>query len=254
MPKFFVKEDQINLTTNEIVLDTESSKHISKVLRQKVGDEIEVSNGNMLDYVCKILNISDVVTLKIITSKVSVCEFPFYINLYQGLAKGDKMDTIIQKTTELGVTNIIPIDTNYAVVKLSGDDKVNKKIDRWNKIALEAAKQSERGITPNVLVPLSLKDAIKRCNENHELAIVCYEREDNYTLKKFFEDKKLKKLISTKDFAISFFIGPEGGFAPEEIELFKQNNIELVSLGNRILRTETASLCFLSMLQYEIFD
>ena len=253
MPKFFIKEEQIDLVKKQIVLDAESSKHISKVLRQKVGDEIEISNGNMLDYICKISDISNVVTLDIISTKQSSSEFDFCVNLYQGIAKGDKMDTIIQKTTELGITNIIPIDTKFTVVKLSGDDKISKKIDRWNKIAHEAAKQSERGIMPNITNPMTLKKAIETCKTNNDLAVVCYEREDNYTLKSFLSDKKLKDLISKGSLTLSFFIGPEGGFAPEEIELFKQNDITLVSLGSRILRTETASLCFLSMLQYEIF-
>lgn len=243
MPKFFASKDRIN--GDVIILDEESSKHLMKVLRYKVGDEIDVCDGENTDYHCSIANNENELQLNILSSCRSKSEFPFEVILYQGIAKGDKMDNIIQKATELGVTKIVPVTTKNTVVKLDG--KEDKKITRWQKIALEAAKQSERGIIPQIESPISFKEAVKKASES--CSMICYGREDNYTLKNFFKDNK----VGNDTASISFFIGPEGGFDPKEIEDAKSLGIEPISLGDRILRTETASIAFLSMLQYHLF-
>lgn len=243
MPKFFTAKNRIS--GNEIVLDEESSKHLIKVLRYKIGDKIDVCDGENTDYHCEILDSSENVKLQILSSENSKSEFPFEVILYQGIAKGEKMDNIIQKATELGITKIVPVSTKNTVVKLDG--KEDKKITRWQKIALEAAKQSERGVIPVVENPISFKEAIKIASSS--TSMICYGREDNYTLKNFFEDKN----VGSDTTSISFFIGPEGGFDPKEIEDAKSLGIEPISLGDRILRTETASIAFLSMLQYHLF-
>lgn len=254
MPIFFASKENIDLNNNKIHLDIETSNHISRVLRHKLGDIIEISDGNLTNYTCKITTIDTPnISLDIISSKNSSSEFPFEVNLYQGIAKGEKMDSIIQKAIELGVSNITPVETKFTVVKLNGDDKVSKKIDRWNKISKEAAKQCERGMIPTVSFPKKFKDALKESLENDGISFICYGREDNYNLKQFFKDNNISKdnLNSVKK--ISFFIGPEGGFDKEEIELASNMGIQSVSLGNRILRTETASGCVLSMIQYMLF-
>lgn len=243
MPKFFATKERIK--DNEIILDEESSKHLIKVLRYKVGDKIDVCDGENTDYHCVIASSDNEIKLNIESSEKSKSEFPFEVILYQGIAKGEKMDNIIQKATELGVTKIVPVSTKNTVVKLDG--KEDKKIARWQKISLEAAKQSERGMIPTVESPMSFKEAIKKASES--CSMICYGREDNYTLKNFFEDNKVGETTTS----ISFFIGPEGGFDPKEIEDAKALGIEPISLGDRILRTETASIAFLSMLQYHLF-
>ena len=251
MPKFFAEEKNIDKENKKIILDAETSHHVLKVLRYKLGDDVTISSGDLIDYDCKISNTDNfIVTLDILNEKENLSEYPFEINLYQGIAKGDKMDNIIQKATELGVTNIIPTETKFTVVKIS-DDKSDKKIDRWNKIAREAAKQSERGIIPTVKSPMKFKDAILECKD--KIAMVCYGREDHYNLKNFFNDKNINKDNIKNIKSISFFIGPEGGFDLSEIEFAKENGIEIVSLGDKIYRTETASIVMLGMLTYELF-
>lgn len=253
MPNFFAEKNNINLETKEIILDEETSHHISKVLRYKEGDKITASS-EMINYNCIIKSISNSnVTLSIESECENKAEYPFEVNLYQGIAKGEKMDNIIQKATELGVTNIIPVETKFTVVKLIGDDKVSKKIERWNKISKEAAKQSERGRIPTVTMPLTFKESIKKCVSENSIALVCYGRENNYNLKMFFKDKNISKENISNIKSFSFFIGPEGGFDVSEIDYAKENGIESVSLGERILRTETASGALLSMLEYELF-
>ncbi|MCQ2978181.1 MAG: 16S rRNA (uracil(1498)-N(3))-methyltransferase [Clostridia bacterium] len=253
MPKFFTEKNNINLDDKKIFLDEETSHHVIKVLRYKTGDKLEATCGDMIDYDCIISSIeNNKVILDIIGEKENNSEFPFEVNLYQGIAKGDKMDNIIQKSTELGITNIIPTETKFTVVKLS-DEKSDKKIDRWNKIAKEAAKQSERGMMPLVKSPMTFKKAIDECIENESLTMVCYGREDHYNLKNFFNDNNVNKDNIKNIKSISFFIGPEGGFSTEEIDYAKEKGATIVSLGDRILRTETASIAMLSMLCYELF-
>ena len=161
-------------------------------------------------------------------------------DLYQGLPKIDKMEYIIQKSVELGVNEIIPVNMKYCIAKINNEDK---KITRWNKISEVAAKQSKRNIIPKVSKPINVNELYNKIKA-YDLAIVAYENEDRKTIKEIFESKKNVKNIAV-------VIGPEGGISKEEIEKLQHAGAEIVSLGNRILRTETAPIAVLSMIIYE---
>ena len=245
MHRFFIESEQLNLEDSELNIEGEDVKHIKDVLRLKVGDIIEVLCERIV-YVCKIRTIEKAkIILDIISGYEGKNEAPIHLCLYQGLAKGQKMDLIIQKATETGVSDIYPIVTNRTVVKINDMKKENKKVDRWNKIALEAAKQCKRDIVPIVHNIISFEDVLNLLkNENNIL--VPYEEEDSIHIKNIinkFSDRKIHILI-----------GPEGGFETEEIEKLKEIQSQIVSLGPRILRTETAGLVAISVLLYELGD
>ena len=167
-----------------------------------------------------------------------------HIHLFQGLPKADKLELIIQKCTELGVCEITPVEMNRCVVKLE-EKKKKSKTERWQAIAESAAKQSKRNLVPVVNTPLSFSALMKKTDE-FDVFLVPYESEDNNTLKPLLKGKSPK--------TISYLIGPEGGFSPEEIDYIKDNQVPVITLGKRILRTETASIAVTSMLMYEIGD
>lgn len=243
MPRFFINSNQINQICNdEISISGEDALHISRSLRMRVGDELTLCDGLKNDYFCNILSIDkDNVIAKI--NRRSICENEpsIAVTLYQGLPKGDKLDTIIQKAVELGVAKIIPVITDRCISRPNEKDiNKNKKIERWQKISLEAAKQSGRGIIPPVGDIISFKQAIEELKE-FDLSLFLYE----------IKGQPIKTLINQPIKTCGFIIGPEGGFSPSEAEYAKQNRIPQTSLGKRILRTETASNCVLSCLMYE---
>ncbi|MBQ6554992.1 MAG: 16S rRNA (uracil(1498)-N(3))-methyltransferase [Firmicutes bacterium] len=230
MPKYFTSPESIN--GDEITLDEETSLHLSRVLRCKAGDMITVGDGSDNDYECEITEITkNAVRAKIIDKHLNLNEPDIKITLYQGLPKGDKTELIIQKCVEIGVDRIVPVSTTRSVVKL--DKKGGKKIERWNKISLSAAKQCGRGKIPEVSPVMTFKEAVedsRKCDGR----LIPYENEQKNGLKSFCENFKGK--------SIAVFIGPEGGFDTSEIELAKADGITPVTLGKRILRTETAGL------------
>ena len=230
MPKYFTSPESINGDT--ITLDEETSLHLSRVLRCKAGDMITVGDGSDIDYECEITEITKTaVTARITDKHLNLNEPDVKITLYQGLPKGDKTELIIQKCVEIGVDRIVPVSTARSVVKL--DKKGDKKIERWNKISLSAAKQCGRGKIPEVSPVMTFKEAVedsRKCDGR----LIPYENEEKNGLKSFCEN------FSGKSIAV--FIGPEGGFDPSEIELAKADGITPVTLGKRILRTETAGL------------
>lgn len=240
MAKFFVSTSQIQ--DNKIILTNDNANHIKNVLRCKVGEEIEISSGDGFDYVCKIENIlSNEVITRIIDCFCNESEPNIKITLYQGLTKYEKMELVIQKCVELGIDTIIPVKTDRTIVKLS--DKEDKKIVRWNKISEAASKQSRRGKIPEVKNILNFKQAIEECKIN-DLNIIPYEKEKNSTIKNIIKNFKGK--------SIGIFIGPEGGFSENEINYSLQNNIFPITLGKRILRTETAGFITTAILLYEL--
>jgi 16S rRNA (uracil1498-N3)-methyltransferase len=244
MHRFFV--DKENISENYITMTGEDVKHIKNVLRAKIGDKLSICDGDETDYVAKVEEIEkDEVVLSIIETFSSKGEPPITLKIYQGLPKADKMELIVQKCTELGVSEIVPIITNRAVVKLSDQKKTEKKLERWSKIAYEAAKQSKRGRVPKVNKLLSLKEAVREIDKE-ELVLLLYEAENQNSL------KPLLKEFSGKN--ISVFIGPEGGFDETEVDLLREADVNIVSLGNRILRTETAGLAVCSIVMYELGD
>ncbi|MCX7714984.1 MAG: 16S rRNA (uracil(1498)-N(3))-methyltransferase [Clostridia bacterium] len=243
MPKFFVSPDKV--LENKIIIDTVDVSHITKVLRLKVDDVISVCDGAGFDYDAKISEMSGKkITCDILKKYESDTEPNIEVTLFQGIPKGSKMEYIIQKTTELGIRRIVPCVMQRCVAKL--DDTSQKKIERWRKIAQEAAKQSGRGSVPEILEPVDFLEALVMLKRN-DIFFVPYECEENTTLKPVLQSKCNLKTAA-------FMIGPEGGFDPVEIEKIKSENIATVTLGKRILRTETAGEAVLSMIMYEIGD
>ncbi len=241
MPKFFVTRDKI--TDNEIIIDSEDAKHIKKVLRIGVGDTIIICDGGGTDYTAKISNIDEKqVICEVVDSKKCDTEPGIKITLYQGLPKASKMDYIIQKNTELGICEITPVSMSRCVVKLENKKAEEKKTERWQKIATEAAKQSGRGIIPTIKMPLTFDEVVKSVKD-YDLVFAPYECEEETRLRDVVEAYREAKNIA-------FIIGPEGGFDPVEIEKLKDAGIKTVTLGKRILRTETAAEAVISMLMY----
>lgn len=240
MPKFFV--DKNNIGEKNIEITGDDAKHISTVLRAKVDEEIIICDGYGTDYLCRLIGINKKQVLAEIIEKYENKNEPeLKITLYQGLPKGDKMELVIQKCIEIGIDRIIPVITDNTVVKIG--DKAEKKNLRWNKIAEAAAKQCGRGKIPHVDKILSFKDAVET-SKTLDGAIIPYENERKKNIREFVKSFRGK--------SIGIFIGPEGGFSENEITLCMENNISSVSLGKRILRTETAGLVTSVILLYEL--
>lgn len=219
--------------------------HIRNVMRLKPGDEISVSNGvDRKEYRYGIERYEpDAALCRLRFVKDADVESPIPIYLFQGIPKSDKMDFIVQKSVELGVTSVIPVRMERCVMKLDGE-KAEKRVARWQAIAESAASQSRRGMIPEIRMPMSMQEAVRFAEENTDFRMVPYElQKDDGSTKEFMEGIRTKK-------AASIFIGPEGGFTPEEIETARKADIHPISLGRRILRTETAGLVVLSWLIY----
>lgn len=247
MPKFFVAENQIN--NNKITIIGNDVNHIKNVLRQKSGDKITICDTSKeQDYLCKIDKIEEKsIDCNIIEKLENNTESNVKVTIFQGLPKADKMELVIQKSVELGVYDITPLQMKRCVVKLNEKDKA-KKIQRWQKISEVAAKQCGRNIIPKINNIVNVKEVCNLCNE-YDIVLIAYENEKENTLKK--ELKNLKKL-DKEEIKVAVIIGPEGGIAPEEIEMFEENGAKIITLGNRILRTETVALSVLSIIMYEL--
>ena len=245
MSKFFVKPEQIK--NDNIIIDGDDVNHILNVLRMKKDDEIQVCNQvTGENYKARIVQYSkNEIECKIEEKIGKSTESNVHITLFQGIPKFEKMELIIQKNTEVGVNNIVPVIMERTVVKL--DEKVaSKKLDRWQKIAEIAAKQSMRDIIPNVKSIIKTK---KIDVDRYDVVLVAYENEEHNMLK-----AELKKLESQnkQEYNIAIVIGPEGGISEKEIELLDEKNVKFVSLGKRILRTETAGLVMAGNILYEL--
>lgn len=237
MYQFFVQEEQ--LTGDRISIVGSDVNHIKNVLRMKTGEKVRISiSENGRSFFGEISAISDdEVIVSVEREDENGTELSNRIYLFQGLPKGDKMELIIQKAVELGVYEIIPIAMKNCVVKLD-DKKAASKVKRWQAISESAAKQSKRTLIPQIQMPLSWKNALKRA-EDLDVVLVPYENERGMDA-----TREIMQSIKPGQ-SIGIFVGPEGGFAPEEIEAVTGHRI---SLGRRILRTETAGLATLSML------
>ena len=244
MPKFFVKNEQVN--QNKVIIFGEDVNHIKNVLRMKVGDTFFVCNDECLEnYIVKIEEfVKDEIICEIQERTETMAESNVKVHIYQGLPKADKMELIIQKSVELGVEKITPVEMKRCVVKLDNKDRV-KKTERWQKISEVAAKQSGRDIIPEICSIKNVKD-IASDFSNYDIVLLCYENEKNVHLKSV-----LKKVKISEELKIAIIIGPEGGIDISEVEYMKQSGAKVVSLGNRILRTETVSLSLLSIIMYE---
>lgn len=243
MPQFFIKSK--NIDNKNLFLDDKSViKHIKDVLRSKTGDEILFIDENEILYTTKLLELSkNLLKAEILYKEKSIRSLKTDITLVQSILKSQAQDFVIQKATELGVKQILPVISKYTVVKIENGKDSAKKIEKWQKIAFESCKQCERSKAPEILPLKSLKDALEM---DFDIKIACVERNADISLKDF-----LRKTPCRKGQKIAVFIGPEGGWNDEEIELFTQNNIAKISLGNMILRAETAAITALSGVIYE---
>lgn len=247
MNRFFIPRENVNQQEKTLLIEGEDVKHIAKVLRLKAGDTIEVCDGQW-DYLGTIQRVSkDEVIAQYEAPLPLNQEPPITVRLYQGLPKGPKMELIIQKTTEMGISEIIPVITKRAVVQLKESKDGEKKQERWQKIAIEAAKQSKRGKIPTVLLPMEYAQALTHGKDN-DLNIMAYELEQTQGLKPLLEAN------AGKVKSIGIWIGPEGGYEAAEVTAGIESGIVPVTLGPRILRTETAGLSLLSMIMYELGD
>ena len=242
MFNFFADEN--NKQNSHYIIEGADYNHIKNVLRMEVGDTCLISCGGKSD-LCRIdAFLGDAVSLEIIEEDYADTELPVKIYLFQGLPKSDKMELIIQKCVELGVFGIMPVRMKHCIVKLD-DKKAQSKQSRWQSIAESAAKQSKRNIVPEILEVSSFEDAIKFA-KTLDLILVPYENEEGMTATK----EALQELKNVK--SVGIFIGPEGGFETKEIEKVTAADAKIISLGRRILRTETAAITAVSMCMLSI--
>lgn len=248
MHRFFVNENQVDHINNIIKITGDDVKHILKVLRLQEAQEIEICDKEGMDYrafIDKIENREIVASIK--EKHPSKGESNIDITLYQGLPKSNKMELIIQKCTELGVNRIVPINSKRTISKIQDKKSEDKKLDRWQRIAYESSKQSKRGRIPVIEKIMEFPSVIEDF-KNNQLNLVAYENEKTRGIKDVLEkqDSNIKK--------IGIIVGPEGGLEEKEIELLKENSVVSVSLGPRILRTETAGFVLTTILMYAIGD
>ena len=219
--------------------------HIKNVMRLKQGDEISVRTGqDDREYRYGIEEFTDSeVVCRLRFVKEADVELPVKVYIFQGLPKADKMELIIQKAVELGAAEIIPVQMRRCVVKLDGAKK-GKKTQRWQAIAESAAKQSRRAVVPLVREPMTMEEAVRFAEQNTDVRLLPYELQE--------ADGSTREVMDgiREGSAVSIFIGPEGGFDPAEVELARKTGVVPISLGKRILRTETAALVALSFLIY----
>ena len=229
MRRFYCSNE--NIIDGNVYFDREESKHISRVLRLTEGEEIIVSTGDGMDRYCTLIQAGDEAVAKVNGITKNLNEPESEIILFQSVIKNEKMDLLIQKVTELGITKIVPVITERTVVKIEDSKKEIKKQERWQKIALEACKQCGRSRVPEVLPAQSFKNALKLFGEC-EQKIVAYEEEKTVSIVNAINKAK----------SIGYFIGAEGGITEEEHKQLKEKGAISVSLGKRILRAETAAI------------
>ncbi len=243
MYQFFVEPEQIQET--EVIITGSDVNHIKNVLRMRAGEKVRISDNAGRDLYCEIGSIEGAQIILTIIKEAEGTEPSLKITLFQGLPKGDKMELVIQKAVELGVSEIIPVSMKNCVVKLD-EKRAQAKQARWQAIAESAAKQSKRSIIPTVGMPMGFAQAVEYA-KRLDWRILPYENQRGLA-----HTREVFGRIQ-KGSSVGIFIGPEGGYDSAEIALVK-GDMEMVSLGNRILRTETAGLCALSMLMYEVED
>ena len=243
MYRFFVEPNQIG--EESIVIVGKDVNHIKNVLRMKIGETILISDGSDKEYICSVEKIADdEITAKIEDINGETRELPIKVTLFQALPKGDKMETIIQKMVELGAYQIVPMSTKRSVVKLDAKKAVNK-VKRWNAIAESAAKQSGRMMVPQVHSVLTMKEAFAYA-KGFDVNLIPYELAEGMK-----ETKAILEQVKP-GMRVGIFIGPEGGFEEAEVELAKEAGFQAITLGRRILRTETAGMTVLSILMYQL--
>ncbi len=246
MYRFFVEQGQLN--QSEITLSSNDYNHIHNVLRMKVGEEVLLCyDGGDKEYQCVITGFDtslQQVFLAVTDVFGNARELPAMITLFQGYPKGDKMETIVQKAVELGASSVVPVMMKRCVVKLD-EKKSKKKVERLQAVALSAAKQAKRGIIPEVSDVMSIAQAVNAAKD-YDLVLVPYENANGMQYAK-------EVIQSASEFKkIAIFIGPEGGFEENEVAMIEAIGGKTISLGHRILRTETAGMTVLSLLMFQL--
>ncbi len=242
MARFFVNPEQVK--GKQIEIKGQDVKHIRDVLRLSLDDQITICDGQGIDYQVAIAQIDqDFIMANILNHKQARSETNVQITLFQSLIKGNRFEWVIQKAVEIGVYKIVPMTTAHCVVKIKQDKKAKTKLTRWNNIAQSAAKQSGRGIIPVVENPVSYMEAIQESRQM-DFSCMAYEKETSGSLKNYLQSFQGKSL--------GIFIGPEGGFSKEEVAMAQETQLRSITLGPRILRSETASIVLLSNMLYEL--
>ena len=249
MPKFFVKRNQIK--DNIVTITGKDVNHIKNVLRLNINDNIQICNIDTLEnYTCEITKLDySNIECNIINKINSETEPNTHVTVFQGLPKADKMELIIQKSVELGVYEITPVKMERCVVKLDEKTKL-KKVERWQKISETAAKQAGRDIIPKINLPINIKNICKLIGE-YDIVLLAYEKEEKNTLK---EELQKYKINQNKNLNIGIIIGPEGGLEENEVEELVKYGAIPITLGKRILRTETVAFTLISIIMYELDD
>lgn len=243
MHHFFVTPQQIS--GDKIRIEGGDVNHMKNVLRMKLHEKAEISDGESRTYLCEVEAYEeDVAVLHILEEMEADTEPASKLYLFQGLPKSDKMELIVQKAVELGVYQVIPVAMKRSVVRLD-DKKAAKKADRWNSIAESAAKQAGRSRIPEVTMPLSYKEVLKMAEEL-DVTLLPYELAGGMKVTR----EVIRQIKSGQ--SVGIFIGPEGGFEPEEVDAAVSMGAKVITLGRRILRTETAGLATLAVLMFEL--
>lgn len=243
MQHFFVVPDQVR--DGYIEITGSDVNHMKNVLRMKTGEQLEISDGNNKKYLCEIESLeADKVTARILEEREAENELPSKLYLFQGLPKSDKMELIIQKAVELGAWEVIPVATKRAVVKLD-QKKAAKKRERWSGISESAAKQAGRNVIPEIKQVMNFQEALSYAKSLDVLLIP-------YELAEGMQDTKERIQAIQPGQSVGIFIGPEGGFEQEEVKLAMEAGAYPITLGRRILRTETAGMTMLSVLMYHL--
>ncbi|MDR0468540.1 MAG: 16S rRNA (uracil(1498)-N(3))-methyltransferase [Peptococcaceae bacterium] len=252
MERFYVDPDA--LTTHEARITGDEYKHLKNVLRMKIGDAVEVFDGKGRGFSGRLKLLDKAEALAELDEAVTeVRDSALHICLAQGIPKGEKMDLIIQKNTELGVDTIIPLELSRCVVRLDGDKKRKDRQTRWQRVAKEAARQCGRLTVPEVSLPMEVEEFLQQVS-NRDLLLIPWE-EGGQPLKAFFAVAEVEKAAGMlRRDRIFVMIGPEGGMTADEVEAGKQAGGWVLTLGPRLLRTETAGMALLSILQYQWGD
>ncbi|AYD40983.1 16S rRNA (uracil(1498)-N(3))-methyltransferase [Clostridium fermenticellae] len=245
MHKFFVHKD--NIIGDKAYIKDDDVKHIYKVLRLKVGDTVNINNCNGEEFLGKIEEINKQAVIVSIIKQLEINnESNIEISLFQGMPKSTKMDLIVQKSTELGTREITPVITER--VDFKNDFSEIKKVDRWNRIALEASKQSKRSLITKINTSIKFDEMLARLRDM-DLIVVPYENKEDYGIKRM-----INAIDKSTIHKVGIVIGPEGGFEIKEIDRLSSIGAHIVTLGPRILRTETAGFVCISLLMYELAD
>lgn len=252
MPRFFVPKESIDLKCNTVRIEDEDARHISRSLRMAAGEHITVCDGEGTAYDCELTEfLADSVICRILGACKQMTEPPFKAMVYQALPKGDKLDTVIQKSIECGAYSLTTFESEFCIAKEKADS-VQRKLERRRRIALEAAKQCGRGIIPEIHPTVDFITAIKEA-ARADIPLFCYEGEGTVPLATLLRSKKDVLDAGVGGYpTISVVIGSEGGFSPEEAKFAKENGMLMAGLGGRILRSETVAGFVLACLVYEL--